>query len=74
MSICDINAEAGEDLLHQLSKNVKDRVIFIPCDVTDYMQFEGMFSKHFDTKLPKESFRGIPDYDIPIGRGGHSDK
>lgn len=49
MAICDINAEAGEDLLHQLSKNVKDRVIFIPCDVTDYMQFEGMFSKqvHF---------------------------
>ncbi|CAG9770992.1 unnamed protein product [Ceutorhynchus assimilis] len=43
IAICDINADAGEDLLHQLSKNVKDRVIYIPCDVTDYMQFEEAF-------------------------------
>lgn len=41
VSICDINTDAGEDLLHQLSKTAKDRVIFCPCDVTDYPQFEG---------------------------------
>lgn len=43
IAICDINTEEGEDLLHQLSKNGKDRVIFCPCDVTDYPQFEGEF-------------------------------
>ncbi|ENN73601.1 15-hydroxyprostaglandin dehydrogenase [NAD(+)] [Dendroctonus ponderosae] len=43
IAVCDINVEAGDDLLQQLSKNVKDRVIFIPCDVTDYMQFEEAF-------------------------------
>ncbi|XP_050299444.1 15-hydroxyprostaglandin dehydrogenase [NAD(+)]-like [Anthonomus grandis grandis] len=43
IAICDINADAGEELLHTLSKNIKDRAIFIPCDVTDYMQFEEAF-------------------------------
>ncbi|KAJ3662599.1 hypothetical protein Zmor_006940 [Zophobas morio] len=43
VSICDINTDAGEDLLHQLSKTAKDRVIFCPCDVTDYPQFEEAF-------------------------------
>lgn len=41
VSICDINTDAGEELLHQLSKSGKDRVIFCACDVTDYPQFEG---------------------------------
>ncbi|XP_030750887.1 15-hydroxyprostaglandin dehydrogenase [NAD(+)]-like [Sitophilus oryzae] len=43
VAICDINTDAGEELLHQLSKNGKDRVIFVPCDVTDYLQFEEAF-------------------------------
>ncbi|XP_017780808.1 PREDICTED: peroxisomal hydratase-dehydrogenase-epimerase-like [Nicrophorus vespilloides] len=43
ISICDINTEAGEDLLHVLAKQDRDRVIFCPCDVTDYPQFEEAF-------------------------------
>lgn len=43
VSICDINADRGEDLLQILSKQGKDRVIFCPCDVTDYPQFEEAF-------------------------------
>ncbi|XP_045464633.1 15-hydroxyprostaglandin dehydrogenase [NAD(+)]-like [Harmonia axyridis] len=43
VSICDINTDEGEELLHQLSKIARDRVIFCPCDVTDYPQFEEAF-------------------------------
>ncbi|KAK4876766.1 hypothetical protein RN001_009272 [Aquatica leii] len=43
VAICDINNEAGEDLLRTLSKHGRDRVIFCPCDVTDYPQFEEAF-------------------------------
>ncbi|GJQ71203.1 hypothetical protein Trydic_g1100 [Trypoxylus dichotomus] len=43
VSICDINSDAGEDLLHELSKQGQDRVIFCPCDVTDYQQYEEAF-------------------------------
>ncbi|KAI4471349.1 15-hydroxyprostaglandin dehydrogenase [nad(+)] [Holotrichia oblita] len=43
VSICDINSDAGEDLLHDLSKQAQDRVIFCPCDVTDYQQYEEAF-------------------------------
>lgn len=43
VSICDINTEAGEELLRNLSKQYKDRVIFFSCDVTDYPQFEEAF-------------------------------
>ncbi|CAH0545845.1 unnamed protein product [Brassicogethes aeneus] len=42
VSICDINTDAGEDLLHQMGKSSKE-VIFCPCDVTDYLQFEEAF-------------------------------
>ncbi|KAL1517481.1 hypothetical protein ABEB36_001243 [Hypothenemus hampei] len=45
ISICDINTNAGEELLHSLTKKAKDRVIFVPCDVTDYMQFDEAFQK-----------------------------
>ncbi|KAF5305617.1 hypothetical protein FQR65_LT07698 [Abscondita terminalis] len=43
VAICDINNEAGEDLLRTLSKHGRERVIFCPCDVTDYPQFEEAF-------------------------------
>lgn len=43
VSICDINIDEGEELLHHLSKIARDRVIFCPCDVTDYPQFEEAF-------------------------------
>lgn len=45
ISICDINTDAGEELLHELMKQggTASSVIFNPCDVTDYMQFEEAF-------------------------------
>lgn len=43
VSICDIDIDAAEELLHQLTKLGKDKVIFCPCDVTDYPQFEEAF-------------------------------
>ncbi|XP_022907849.1 15-hydroxyprostaglandin dehydrogenase [NAD(+)]-like [Onthophagus taurus] len=43
VSICDINSELGEDLLHELAKDGKDSVIFCPCDVTDYQQYDEAF-------------------------------
>ncbi|XP_060535639.1 15-hydroxyprostaglandin dehydrogenase [NAD(+)]-like [Cylas formicarius] len=45
VSICDINSDAGEELLHQLSKAGKERAIFCACDVTDYLQFEEAFQE-----------------------------
>lgn len=42
VAICDVNTAEGEKLLENLqSKYGENRVIFCPCDVTDYMQFEG---------------------------------
>ena len=44
VSVCDINAEEGEKLVETLCTEYgKDRVIFCPCDVTDYSQFEESF-------------------------------
>ncbi|KAG8222446.1 hypothetical protein J437_LFUL002181 [Ladona fulva] len=44
VSICDINADAGEEVVQQLSaKYGKDNVIFCLCDVTDYPQYEESF-------------------------------
>ena len=44
VSICDMNTDAGEQLVQQLSgKYGKDKVIFCQCDVTDYPQYEGNF-------------------------------
>ena len=43
MSICDLDSDAGElttkEFEHQFGTN---RVIFCHCDVTDYVQFEGI--------------------------------
>ncbi|GLV42279.1 Photoreceptor dehydrogenase [Carabus blaptoides fortunei] len=44
VSICDINSDAGDEMIEQLgNKYGKDKVLFCPCDVTDYMQFEEAF-------------------------------
>ncbi|XP_012251197.2 15-hydroxyprostaglandin dehydrogenase [NAD(+)]-like isoform X1 [Athalia rosae] len=44
VSICDINVENGEKLAESLgARHGKNRVIFCPCDVTDYPQFEESF-------------------------------
>ncbi|XP_071451962.1 15-hydroxyprostaglandin dehydrogenase [NAD(+)]-like [Hetaerina americana] len=44
VSVCDINSDAGEEVVHQLSgKYGKDNVIFCSCDVTDYPQYEESF-------------------------------
>ncbi|XP_014232807.1 15-hydroxyprostaglandin dehydrogenase [NAD(+)]-like [Trichogramma pretiosum] len=44
VSICDINTEEGEKVFRSLaSRHGKDRVLFCPCDVTDYPQFEDAF-------------------------------
>ncbi|XP_049778205.1 15-hydroxyprostaglandin dehydrogenase [NAD(+)]-like [Schistocerca cancellata] len=44
VSICDINAEAGEQLVQRLEEKYgKDKVLFCQCDVTDYPQYEESF-------------------------------
>ncbi|XP_051153105.1 15-hydroxyprostaglandin dehydrogenase [NAD(+)]-like [Leptopilina boulardi] len=44
VSICDINNEAGEELVNTLAaKHGENRVMFSHCDVTDYSQFEESF-------------------------------
>lgn len=44
MSICDIDSDAGDEMVEQLIiKHGKDKVLYCQCDVTDYCQFEGNY-------------------------------
>lgn len=50
VSICDINTEEGDQLARSLSlRHGKNRVLFCPCDVTDYPQFEESFRTTIST-------------------------
>jgi len=53
VSICDINEDVGVKLADLLSaKFGKEKVIFCPCDVTDYPQFQGIAAKCHNNKMP----------------------
>lgn len=40
--ICDLDSDAGELTVEELEKQYGARVLFCHCDVTDYIQFEGI--------------------------------